>query len=481
VTLPKTADAGARRTAANALLSAVAQVLGKVATLAWTLVAARRLTVADFGRFTFFLAVALLLSSIAEWGFDAAMVGRASARPERTGFLFGQSLACELLVGLPVFAVVGGLVVASRPGSEVRLAGVLVLLAVLLDVVSDSCRGVAATLLRQGGAAAALIAQRVLTAVLIIVVLLAGGGLVGLAAALLLGSAIGLALHVLLAVRRLGVSLDLSGVRPAGLRNYARGTAMLGISTLVLMALFRGDIVLLGALRGDAEVASYSVAYRLLETVLFVVFALRSAVFPVMSRATHPDEVARSLEGVAAAAALLYIPFAVVLIVDAPAVLHLLFGPQYARSASGALRWLAAAPLAYGLAYMGNAALQATDRTRGMLLGAVAAVVLNLVGDLLLIPHYGADAAAAMTTAAYALEAVVVLRYLRPQVRPRLLRAHLLAVAAAVPLLLVLLVSSAPVVVEVPLGALAFAVSWLLLARRLEPAQLTLVRQLVRR
>ena len=78
------------RAAGNALVSATAQVLGKVATLLWTLVAARELAPREFGHFTFVLATALLLSAVAEWGFDQVLIRRASAHLAELPHLLGR-------------------------------------------------------------------------------------------------------------------------------------------------------------------------------------------------------------------------------------------------------------------------------------------------------------------------------------------------------------------------------------------------------
>ena len=51
----------------------------------------------------------------------------------------------------------------------------------------------------------------------------------------------------------------------------------LGVDTVVAMALFRIDQVLLGAMKGDAAVGVYAAAYRLLETMLFVSWAVAAA------------------------------------------------------------------------------------------------------------------------------------------------------------------------------------------------------------
>src|SRR5947209_7110521 len=82
-----------------------------------------------------------------------------------------------------------------------------------------------------------------------------------------------LVLHVA-AVRQLGVSFRPSLLGRDGLRTFGRGTAAFGVSALVLAALSRFDVVLLEAMKGAKAVASYTAAYRLFETVLFVTFAV---------------------------------------------------------------------------------------------------------------------------------------------------------------------------------------------------------------
>jgi O-antigen/teichoic acid export membrane protein len=67
-------DARGRPPAVNAALAALADVVGKVSTLAWTVVAARLLTQEQFGAFNLALALALIASAVAEGGYDPVLV-----------------------------------------------------------------------------------------------------------------------------------------------------------------------------------------------------------------------------------------------------------------------------------------------------------------------------------------------------------------------------------------------------------------------
>ncbi len=470
-----------RRTARNAAVSAGAQVTGKVGTLIWTVLAARILSESAFGAFFYALAVATLLSAVAEWGFDAVMVQRGSRDLTRLPELFSLAISWQTLIALPLF-LLGGLAVApSRPDGDARAVLGLVLLAVLLDIWSDSSRAASAAAQEQTGTAAALVLQRLATVVLAAAALLLDLGVVGLAGAFLLGSVVGAAAH-LRALARLGVGFSPRGLDRASLNDFLQDTWVLGLTSVVLMAVFRLDAVLLQAFRGDEAVGDYSAAYRLLETVLFVAFALRSAVFPVLNNARTDAAVAAGLNRGLSPVGLVFLPFGAVCLVEAPAVLDLLYGGDYARDGSSSLRWLAFAPLAYGIAYLLNAGLQARHLQPQMLRAALLAVIVNVALNLALLPRFGAAGAASATTVTYAVQAVAVALLLRRNgVATRVLPSMRESLVAAAALAALLWASPLPPLVEVPLGGLVYLVLWAAMVRRRDPQQLDVLRTLVRR
>lgn len=462
------------RTARNAAMAAGSQVAGKVATLVWTVLAARSLDQSAFGAFFFSLTLGLLLSAVASWGFIPVMSQEASRDLTRLAALYTRAVWWQAVVAVPLFTVAGFIAAALRPpGTRISLA--LVLAAVLLDMLSESNRAASAAAQDQAGTAKALVLQRFVTVVLVAAALLAGGGLVGLSAAFLSASVIGCVAHFL-ATRSLSVRFDTAALRREPMWEFLRATPIVGLTALVLMALFRLDAVLLAAIKGDEAVGAYAAAYRLIETVLFVVFALRSAVFPVINATDAPGLVRRGTETGLAAIALVYLPFGAICLVEARPLLALLYGSSYAAQSTDVLRWLAFAPLVYGIAFLVNAALQARRRFRPMLLGAVVATVTNVGLNLLLIPRYGGTAAAFTTTLSYALESVIVLLALRRVdgtvrlARP-LLESALASAAAAV----VLLVLPLPLLAELPAAGLVYIAAWGLLARRWSPDQLAVL------
>ncbi len=453
--------------------------MGKVATLAWTVLAARSLTQAEFGVFFFALTLGLLLSAAASWGFVPVMVQEASVDPTRLPGHLTSTLAWQLLLGIPLFVLAGIVAAALRPSGDARTAIALVLAAVLLDMLSESNRAASAAAQDQAGTAKALVLQRFVTVVLIAVALALGGGLVGLCTAFLAASVVGFVAHQW-AARSLGVRIDCSALAPRQMFAFLRLTPLIGLTALLLMLLFRLDALLLAALQGDAAVGVYAAAYRLLETVLFIVFALRSAVFPVMSATAAPAVVRRGVETGFAAIAVVYLPFAAVCLVEARSVLTLLYGDSYAEQGASVLRWLALAPLAYGVAFLVNAALQSRRRLRPMLLAALAATVANIVLNLALIPHFAAAAAAFTTTVSYVLESVillVILRRLDPDVRlgRPLLESGIASIVAAV----ILIVLRLPLLVELPVAVLAYSACWVMLAQRWSPEQLWVVKSVL--
>lgn len=456
--------------ARNVVIRSVAEVLGKVATLAWTVAAARTLSSEDFGTVNYALTIMLVLSSLAAWGFDPAVTRLGSTDPEALPRVYRATQVWKTVLAAPVFLVTGAVLLGSPSvGSWPVL--VCLLLAGLPELWSHTARSAAAARQVSAGVSSALILQRIATAVLVLAALAAGLGAEGVALGFLIGTVVGWGAHVL-AARRLDLRAPLRALRRADLSTSVRGTFLLGLSALVLMLLFRVDVLVLGHLKGPEEVAVYSVAYRLLETVLFVTYAINYAVLPVMSVAA--DRVRRRIgyERAIAVAAFVYLPFTVVCLLEGNAVIDLLFGATYADAAAPVLAWLAPAPLFVAAATFAASVLLATERTRELFLGSVSALVVNLVLNLLLIPPYGATGAAAATAISYVVQAgVVLVGLVRAGERVSVLTPLASAAGASVVLLLALALLTLPLLAELVLGGVVYVGAWLLLVRVLAPEQ----------
>lgn len=472
-------DVATRRMARNAAILAAAEVTGKFATLALTVVAARALGPVDFGAFAFALSFSLLVAVLPAWGFDSLLIQRASAEPDRLPALLSETLAWRAAVAVPVFivaAVVGG---SLRPTTTSAVALLLVLTATFVDVFVEGGRSAARARQSQGGIGTALVAQRFGTAVLGIAALWAGLGLIGISVAYLIGTLAG-GILVLRSVRRLGVSASFGSLRRQDLARTGRLSVLIGIDAVLALALFRIDQLLLGAFKGDQAVGQYAAGYRLLETVLFVSWSVALAVFPAMSAVPERWPVRRNIEQALAGVFVVYVPFAVGLFIQAEPILRLLYGPAYSVDGAALVRWLSSAPFFFAIGFVGSYALLAVGRPARAVVATVIATVYNVGLNLALIPPLSGTGAAIATTTSYALEAVIVLAFLVPAIGVvRLDRCLAAPAVAVVAMSVVLLVVRQGVVIELLLAVVAYGVSWLALARWRAPGQLAVVASLV--
>jgi O-antigen/teichoic acid export membrane protein len=467
-----------RRIAFNAALQAVGEIVGKVATLALTVIAARELSQETFGAFAYALAFAPLVGVVWSWGLGVLFIQEASESPDELPRLYGEFILLKVFLTVPtavVFGTVGALLRPDR-GAAIALIAVLVAWAINSFREANVSAGIARQ--RMVGVTLAQVVDRIASAALGIGVLLLGMGVVALSIAFMAGSLAGY-VAARIAVHRLGIRLDLRAVEVKNLFPMLKRSFYLGIDNVVSSLLFRVDALLLAAFKGDAALAAYSVAFRLLETVMFVSWAITRALFPAMS-AGGPERVRKGMEEGIGAIAILYIPFGVALVLEADRLIPFIFGGNYGAASATAAKWLAAAPLFLGLSYLAGYGLQSLARSRSVFLASLYAAVFNIALNLVLIPRLAGTGAAIATTSAYALETVVSLVMLRSDIGwPRLGRRLAVPVLASAIMAAVIIWLPGHLLVGLAAGAAAYVVAWYPLARRLMPEQVTLLRSLL--
>jgi O-antigen/teichoic acid export membrane protein len=454
------------------------EAAGKVATLGYTLLAARTLTRGDFGAFSYALAFATLLASVPSWGFDPVLVQRGSPDKGEIPRLLAEVVTLRAAIALPLFAVAGAVAAYFRPSERAAVALGLVMIAILGDLYGDGVRAAAAAAEDQAGVAIALIVQRATTSLAAIALLVSGAGLVGVAAGYCLGSVLG-ACAISLAARRIGIRPQLRAVTWPNLQSMLRGSVSLGVATLVGFVLFRFDAVLLSALKGDATLAVYIVAYRLFETSLVFSWTIGRAILPVMSADPQPATIKYQLEAGVGALSFIYLPFAALMLVDGGRVLGLIFGSQYQVNGVGPLRCLALGPFFFAVWILIGYAMVALGRPRVVLIGSAAAMAYNIIANVLTIPRWGGVAAGTTTTTAYILGAAVMLVSLRRHIGlPRLARTCLPAAAASVVFLATVRLLAAGTVIDLLGGGLAYLLVWMVAARWAPASSTSLLRRL---
>jgi O-antigen/teichoic acid export membrane protein len=480
---PKTtddSDATTRRTAQNAAIMVLCEIAGKLATLLFTVVAARGLGPAEFGAFAYAMSFSLLVAVLPAWGFDPLLVQRGSAEPGRLSVLLSETLVWRVALAIPIFIVASIIGVSLRPTARSAISLLVILAATFLDTFIEAGRSVARARQSQAGIGKALLAQRFSTAALAIGAVWVGFGLIGISLTYLFGTVVG-GITVVRSLRQLGVRADFTSLKREGLALTGRLSVAVGIESVLGLVLFRIDQLMLGAFKGDEAVGQYAAGYRLLETVLFVSWSVALAVFPVMSAGADRLEIRRRLEQGLAAIFVLYVPFAVILWIEGEAVLRLLFGVTFAVHGAPVLHWLSSAPLFFAIAFLGTFALLATQRQGRVVIVTLTATAYNIGLNLVLIPRLSGTGAAIATTTSYALEAVLVLAFLIPAVGVvRLHRSVTLPALSAIIMSVMLLAVHQTVLVELSLALFTYGLVWITLTRWRAPEQLAVMLAVLR-
>jgi O-antigen/teichoic acid export membrane protein len=419
-----------------------AEILGRLLSVATTLVAARLLGVEAFGVFAALSGAAVIVAEAADLGLLAAAARDLVAGSAPLRGMLRAKLALSTVVGLAALALSPAWPLLAALVAYFVLAGWTEFLGVALRARGARLRE--AWLIVAGRAAALACA---------LPALVAGGGPLGLAAALAASTVPAIALggaFLLHTPARVAEAPD-PGVVP-----LLRSSLPLGVNGGLALVCLRLEVMLLGWLRGGGPAGAYAAALRLVEPLLLVPGAVAGGAMPHLTRealsGAGPVRERTALTG-----ALLAVPAAAGLALVGPSLLVLLLGEAYAPAAAP-LRILALAlPALFMNAILLHALIAAgrpawLPRLTGVRLALAAALALWLV------PRFGASGAAAGFVGA---EAALLLAAARASGRARfpvpVARPLLLGALASVPMAIVVAAAAWGPLASVAIGVLVYA------------------------
>jgi O-antigen/teichoic acid export membrane protein len=252
------------------------------------------------------------------------------------------------------------------------------------------------------------IAGQLVAVSLIVVFVIGGVSIYPVIAAAVAGTLVNMAVLLSLAAR-------IDSVRPLFVpRRWAallRQALPLGLALMIATVYFRADAVLLSILKGPHAVGIYGVAYRLLEAVVAFPGFFYVSIFPLLSRAAAQ----RDLEGLRDVTqrafdvlVLAAVPVVFGTVALAPQIVHALAGNSY----DAAVTPLRVVIVGAGLMFVNGLftfVLIAVDRQVTLLWASLTALIFNVVLNLVLIPPYSYNAAAAVATGSEVLTFAVLL------------------------------------------------------------------------
>ncbi len=400
-----------RTIARNTGILVAGDVIAKIASLAFYVALARYLGNSEFGDFSFAVSLAVVLVTIAGFGLDSLLTREVARNQDEFHPMLWNAIVAKL--GFGAAAVAGATAIAligDYRGAVVATVAIIAV-ATLIELIGRSIGAALQGLEDMAPIAISGIVQRFSTAALAITAMALGAELVEVAALYLLGSLIAL-IYWGIALGRRGMRPKELGLSQGRMRALVSASVPIGLGVIFGTILYRVDSTLLSFLKDNDAVGLYGAAYRLLDSTLFISFFFVGALYPLLSR-IGPDTSPSSTQVLELGLKLLslaLVPIGASFVLFASPLVDLIYGADYAQSAA-AVRWLGGATFLYGIGYLAGSLLITQDR-QGVLAWAVASVaVQNVILNLILVPPFSFEGAAAATAISQGTLALVSMYY----------------------------------------------------------------------
>ncbi|MGB4592307.1 MAG: oligosaccharide flippase family protein [Coriobacteriia bacterium] len=366
-----------------------ARILG-VATFA---LLARALGLADIGVFSFGMSLALVLECVMDFG-QNAQVGRVVAEDPESGLpQFALAASNKTLIAVALGAIVAiTMVLGDFSTREISTVLLLLIWAAGLSVL-DSLRATSRSLSRFRLDSVANSAESLGRFAAVAIAWALGGGLVQFGIAFALESWIA----VLVVWTYLGRQHDVL-MRPrvsiGHLKRFLRDAAPFGVAVMSLSAFYNLDQVFVRTLVGAAANGLYGTAARVSFTASVMGSLLAMVTYPDLARMSgDPHAFKRYLTKAIGLAGVIGLAAGVIIFATAGPLLRLLFGAEFS-AAQGLLRILVIVVVFRGISTVALYAANALGRSRQIVIAATVFTLANVTANVVLLPRFGAPAAA---------------------------------------------------------------------------------------
>lgn len=372
------------------------------------ILAGRRLSAADYGRFQFALALATIIETVMDVGLGHVTVREVARDRPGAGRLFPHVLGLKLVwvaIGLVLIAVLPPLLRSDR--DVIRMCYLLGISSAVRSYLL-TVRGLLQGLGRFDLEAMIVLADRLLLLAAGASALFAGYGLLGLGLAFV-GARLSM-VGVLAVVLRRVVGPMFPRFDRAAWRSLQAAALPLGMFMIALNLYTYIDTVILGVMRTDAETGWYAASYRIYEGLTYAPSIIAAVLTPRLSYLfVHDRPAHRRLLRHA-----LWISLTLALILGgltaslAHPIVNLLFGPAY-QSAEQPLRILAVGAFFVFGTWILHAGAISINLDRRLLVTTVTGLGANVALNVLLIPRMGIAGAAWATVLAEAVTVILIL------------------------------------------------------------------------
>ncbi len=387
-----------------------AQVATKAINLLVSVALVRWLGVHELGRYAYVLAFCFPFGALADLGLATLAIRDASRAPAAAPRVIAVVRRVAVSLAAASAAMMVGLALLLGHDAVVVVGIGLCGLASIVSALTMPSLVFLTARERMDRLSLYRVAGSVLASAITVGVLLAGGGVV----ALLAGSLATSAVMWLFARMLAGASGPAPALPPGAGAALLKRAVPFGLLMAGFALYYRVDMVMLEWLAAPGELGRYAAAYRFLDAVIALAASLGGPLFPRLSSValSAPGEARRLLEAGWRPLLALGLPLTVGTVVVAGDLVALLFGPEFAGAAP-LLRLLIVGTLPLFWVNVANHALIAGDRVWALVGVYALGALVNVAGNLVLVPRFGAAGSAVATVVCEWLNLVLVVRLLR--------------------------------------------------------------------
>lgn len=453
-----------QRIALNTFALGATDIVGRILSFVLVVAIARHYAPETFGFYTFALSFVELLIVLADLGLSKVIVRDVAADPQKTGYLFGTLGTIKLIYSaFTVGAIALLLMVLQYPTVVIHLT-----IAFGLRSVFDSFSGFCASIFKAhqrmdlipplniGGVA--------LNVAFGFALLWADFEIFYIVCAFVLIAALKLSLSIWLVLKKF--AKPEFTFRGSTLKSLAKTALPFGVGSFLVRISARLDTVMLSKLTTMVVVGYYNAAYNMVIVLLFLPGAFNEALFPVMSRffKTSGGDFRMTIDRALKYSYILGIPMAAGVFVLADPIITLFYGPAYAASVLPLKILIWTLVSSFGT-FVLTTALNSSRREILVTWIVLACCAVNALGNIILIPRFGAVGASITTVLTelcfFGLSLLAVRKYLfRPKVFRYLLKPLL---ASAMMYGAVSAIRDMFIAIPIVVGALTYAAAALIL------------------
>ena len=377
-----------QRIVKNAVLGITSSVIGGLVYLATVLTIAHKVSVIEFGKYSFVLAFAMFFQLVADAGLPRMMIREIARNPEVVSHLVGASAALIWIVSSAVCLLVACIVPFLHYGTDVKIAALVMSFATLATFHGAGYSAVLRAFEDNELNYIGFILQKILLLVFILVAIRLQTGLVGFVTAHLISNVVlwnfyHVVVSKFYAKSKLTIDLPLW-------KSLLVSALPMGGGVMLRQLALQLDILVLTWMTNLTTVGLFSGPYRLSMALRTVPQTLSLPLYPLYSRTAHlsPARFGEAYLQSLKFFALISIPFAVFFFAWAQPILLLALGTKF-LPALPAMQWLGLGLVPFFLSTLFQYLFAALDQQKRFLISTCIGSTLRIVLLVLLIPKFG--------------------------------------------------------------------------------------------